>query len=324
MPVITTREGLKNYCLRKLGAPVVVIDVTEEQIEDRLDDALGFFADFHIDGTELCYLKHKITASTMAFASAVAGVFVRGEVIEGATSGATALLVDKASNNLSARVRGISGTFTNGEVVEGSVSGVTGTLAASSAITLGDVDKEYIELDDSLIGISEIVSMGSSLGTGGDIGMFDIRYQMALGAMMDLTYTDMVQYTMMRSHLALVEFLFSGKTGFAYKRYQNQLKLEIDWNDPNIIDMYILLKGFKIVDPSAYPNIYNDWWLQSYATANIKMQWGQNLKKYSGLQLPGGVTFNGQNIYDEAIREMEQLEEEARKTYQEPVDFFVA
>lgn len=322
MPTITTREGLKQYCLRKLGAPVVKIDVDDQQVEDRLDDALGYFMDFHGDGVEKTLLKIKLTASTLTFATALPQQFTSGELIEGATSGATCKFLDQATNNLSARVRNFTGTFVNGETVVGQVSGTTKVLAAANAVTFGIVDNQYLPLDDSIVGVIDVMPLVDDF-SGGDISMFDIRYQMAQGAALDLSYTDMTQYTMIRSHLSLIDFLFNGKPGYEFNRYMNRLKLNMDWANDAVVDQYIILHVHKLLDPADYPRVYNSWWLQSYAAANIKMQWGQNLKKFGGLQLPGGVTFSGQQIYDEAVREMEKLEEDAKKIYQEPPIFFI-
>jgi hypothetical protein len=57
----TNREEFKDYCLRKLGSPVIEINVSDEQVEDRIDEAISFFRDYHYDGSQLVYLKHALT-----------------------------------------------------------------------------------------------------------------------------------------------------------------------------------------------------------------------------------------------------------------------
>jgi hypothetical protein len=91
------------------------------------------------------------------------------------------------------------------------------------------------------------------------------------------------------------------------------------WGEKILKDEYIIIEGYRLLDPDTYTDVWNDRWLKKYATAMIKKQWGNNLKKFEGLQMPGGVTFNGQKIYDEAEDELKALDEDLIRSYSLPV-----
>jgi len=238
---ISSRDGFKEYCLRKLGKPVIEINVDDDQVEDRVDEALKYYWDYHFDGTEKIFFKKQITQE--------------------------------------------------------------------------DITNTYITLPQNIIGAVSIFDLGNHVGVN---NIFNIRYQIALNDLYTLTYQSMVPYYMAFQQIQLMEQLLVGKQPIRYNRNTNKLYVDTDWN--NIpIGHYLVVEAYSIVDPADYVDVWNDRWLQRYATELIKKQWGSNLTKFIGMQLPGGVQFNGQKIYDDAHEAIDKLEAEMINSYSLPV-----
>lgn len=238
---IATRADFKEYCLRKLGKPVIEINVDDDQIEDRIDEALKYYWDYHFDGTEKVYYKHLVTAS--------------------------------------------------------------------------DITNKYITLPENIIGTVRIFDIGNYMSVN---NIFNIRYQIALNDLYTLTYQSMVPYYMAFQHIQLLEQLLVGQQPIRFNRHTNKLYIDVDWT--KIVEgYYVLVEAYQIVDPDTYSDVWSDRWLQRYATQLIKKQWGTNLTKFNGVQLPGGVTFNGEKIYNDAHEEIDKLEAEMINSYSLPV-----
>lgn len=231
MAVPASRSEFREYCLRSLGKPVIEINVDDDQVEDRIDQALKYYWDYHFDGTERIYYKHAITDS------------------------------DKAN--------------------------------------------QYITLPDNIIGAVRIFAIGDPAVSGGDL--FNIRYQIALNDLYTLTSVSMVPYFMVMEHLALITELLVGQQPIRYNRHRNRLHVDMDWNKMET-GSFLLVEAYQIVDPDTFTDVWGDRWLYMYATALIKKQWGNNLKKFGNMQLPGGIVFNGQQVYEEADAEIKELE----------------
>ena len=242
MAVPTTRTEFKEYCLRKLGKPVIEINVDDDQVEDRVDEALKYYYDYHFDGSEKTYYKHAVT----------------------------------------------------------------------------DTDKtnKYITLPENIIGAVSIFSIGDPSVRSDDL--FNIRYQIALNDLYTLTSVSLVPYYMVMQHLAVIQELLVGKQPIRYTRHRNRLMIDMDWNTINPGE-YLLVEAYEVIDPEIYTDVWGDRWLAEYASQLIKRQWGTNLKKFGGMQMPGGITFNGQQIYDEADEEIKRLEKEMIMDYSLPV-----
>ena len=311
----TSRQTLIDYCLRKLGHPVLEINVDDDQVEDRIDEALQFYREFHYDAVELAYYKAQITASQIQITGVNAASFTPGETVTGQTSGATAVIIGSTSANR-LKLYKITGTFTVGETVTGQTSGIFSNV---QGITIGSYDNRYVSLDDSIFGVNRILQISNKSS---NVGMFDVRYQLMLNNIQSLTNTDIVYYSQLKTHLNLINDLMTGQKPIQFNRHMNRLYIDMDWNGDVNIDDYVIVECYKILDPDTYTDVYNDYFLKKYATALIKQQWGVNMKKFEGVQLPGGVTLNGQKVYDEATEELANLREEVEKTYQLPVDFF--
>jgi hypothetical protein len=240
MTLPTDRASFKNYCLRQLGAPVIEINVDDDQVDDRIDEALKYYWDYHFDGSEKIFYKHEVTAQNK-------------------------------------------------------------------------IDK-YITMPENILGVVNLFDLGSALGTN---NLFNIRYQIALNDLYTLTSVSMIPYYMATQHIQFLEYLLVGKQPIRYNRHTNKLYLDMDW-DRVEVGQYLIVEAYEVIDPAVYADAWSDRWLLRYASCLIKQQWGTNLKKFDGMKMPGGLTFNGQKIYDEATREREQLEQEMIYTYSLP------
>jgi len=316
---VSTRSGLKEYALRSLGAPVLEINVDDDQIEDRIDEALDYWKLYHYEGVEQIYLKQQIRASEIVLTTSVAANFRLAERITGATSGATAEVCQESSRTSSGTlllVRNVTGTFTAGEAIAGANSGTTAT---TSTITLREYDNRYIEVPDYVWGVTKILSAGQASSSK---NIFDLQYQLRLNDLYDLTSTSLIYYKTVMSHLALLDLELNGHQGFRFNRLNGRLYLDANWQTDFILGDYIIVQGYRAMDPTTWSKVYNEPWLKHYVTALFKKQWATNIKKFSGIQLPGGVTLDGDKLYDEATTEIKELEDELQNK-SAPLDFFM-
>jgi len=318
---VATRDQLKQYALRALGAPVLEINVDDTQLEDRLDEALDYWNLYHYEGVEQMYLKHRIRASTLNLQSNNGTTFVVSENITGATSGATAQVITEAGSqpvDSKIYVKNVVGTFVAGETINGS-SGHTGTLAVSNPTTLGEYDLKYITTPDYVYGVTKVLNIGQASSSK---NIFDLQYQLRLNDLYDLTSTSIVYYKTVMSHLAMLDLELNGHPLYRFNRMQNRMYLDVNWETDVIIGDYILIQGYRAVNPTEFSKVFNEPWLKHYVTALFKRQWALNIKKFSGIQLPGGVTLDGDKLYAEATKEIDDLETEL-KTKSAPLEFFM-
>jgi len=236
-----SRATFKENCLRRLGKPVIEINVDDDQVEDRIDEAIKYFWDYHFDGSDKVYYKHLVTTE--------------------------------------------------------------------------DKTNRYIQLPDNIIGAVNIFEIGQALNTN---NLFNIRYQIALNDLYTLTSVSMVPYYMAMQHIQFLEQMLVGKQPMRYNRHNNKVYIDMDWSIINADD-YIIVEAYEVLDPEVYTKAWNDRWLLRYASCLIKQQWGNNLKKFNGMKMPGGLTFNGQVIYEEATQERAELEKEMIHSYSLPV-----
>lgn len=255
MAAITSRSEFKDYCLRRLGFPVIDINVDDDQIEDRIDDALQYWQDYHFDGTQKVYYIHTITQQ--------------------------------------------------------------------------DVDNRYLDLSNvqdsqnnamSIIGVTRIFPLQDSQAS---INMFDLRYQLRLNELYDFTSASYINYTMTMQHLRMLEQLFTGEVPIRYNRHMEKLFIDWAWGDQEApVGTPVIVECYATLNSAVYDLIWNDRWLKEYATALIKRTWGANLKKFNNIQLPGGVTLNGDKIYDEAFEEIKALEAQMASEYFAPLEWY--
>ena len=248
----TNKNSLKDYCLRNLGFPVIDINVDDDQLDDRMDDALQKFRDYHYDGTEKMYLAHKVSNA--------------------------------------------------------------------------DILNKYITVCDNIIGVSRVFPLSGttqSSSSASDFNMFDINYQLRLNDFYNLTSSSYTYYVIAREHLSMLDMIVTGEIPYSFNKKTRRLYLWQDWDGKLDVGNYIVFEAHRVVDQDTYESVFNDSWLKAYTTALFKEQWGNNLKKYGNYTLPGGLVVNGQQIYDEAVVEIEKLEAKLRDVYEEPPAMFV-
>jgi hypothetical protein len=243
-----SRQSLIDYCLRRLGEPVIEINVDEDQIEDRIDDALQFYQEYHADAVAKVYLKHQITQD--------------------------------------------------------------------------DVTNGWIPVNDTILYVTRVLPLVGQLSTS---NMFSAKYQMYLNDLYNVNYMgSLINYAQTMQYMNLIDLTIngSGTEITHYNRHLNRLYLRVNWDDLKV-DNYIVMEAYRIVDPETYSDVYDDMFLKQYATALIKQQWGANLIKFEGMQLPGGVTINGRQMFDDATNEITQIREQMQLNYETPPLFFV-
>ena len=257
MTTITTRTKFKEYCLRRLGFPVIEINVDDDQVEDRIDDALQYWQDYHFDGLQKIYY-----------------------------------------------VKGIQQT---------------------------DIDQKYINLSNVLdasnntmeiVGVTRVFPITDSQAA---VNMFDLRYQLRLNELYDFTSASYINYTMTLQHLRMLEQLFSGEVPIRFQRHMQRLYIDWGWGKrPDAVKgTVVVAECYASINPDYFTQVWNDRWLKEYATALIKRSWGNNMKKFGGLMLPGGVTLNGNDVYQEAVEEIKQLETEMENNYGGVLEFYL-
>lgn len=320
---ITTRAGLIDYCLRRLGSPVIEINVDDDQVSDRIDDALQFWSEYHFDGTERIYLKAQVAASTLTFAEAVADGYIHNELILGQTSGATARVYQILDGNTIMQLSHTVGTFADSEIVTGASSGFSGVLTSSEAFVIGNWDLGYFETTDAITGVVRIFPVGTGNSGGSVNNIFDVVYQFRLTDMYDLLSSDLTYYAQMKQHLETLDMILPGQRTVRFNRKQNRVHIDVDWYTVFSPGMYIVAECFAIINPADFSKVYDDMFLKRYSTALIKRQWSENLIKFVGIQLPGGVTLNGDKLYEQAIGEIESLENEMQNRFELPPIFMV-
>lgn len=268
MPKPATRETLKDYALRRLGSPVIDVNVDDEQLEERLDDALQFFAEYHFDGTQRDIISVQITEQNIE-------------------DGYIDLKV-----------------------------GVTEMTGQPKLVEADAIDP----LGDSVISVVRVFQFSE-----GSINLFDIRYQMALNDFFGIRNPggQIHNYIITRNHLSLIQDILSPEKSLRFSRVTNKIHVDMNWTEQVSSGDFLVFELYKILDPTTHTEIYNDRLLKKYYTALVKQQWGTNISKFDGIQLPGGVTFNGQEIFTTASDEIRQLEEEMQEKYELPPNFLI-
>ena len=322
MAAPNSKATLIDHCLRALGYPVIEINVDDDQVEDRVDEALQFYQHYHSDAVEKVYLKHKVTNSEIEFTAASNGTFVKGEIITGGTSGAKSV-IESVTSTTKIRYNALtdfSKVFAVGDVVTGGTSGATGTIKASG-ITIGDIENGYITTPELVQDVLDVFPIEEATTS---TNMFDIKYQMHLNDIYSLGFLgSLSEYVMTQQWLSLLDMVIDDSTKhLSFDKHKDQLRIDMDWNKEVDRDDYLIVECNRVIDPDTYTEVYNDYFLKRYCTALIKRQWGTNLLKFEGMVIPGGVTFNGRQLFDDANEEILKLEEECRLNWEQPVDFY--
>ena len=265
-----SRQQLIEYCLRKLGAPVLEINIAEEQLDDLVDDALQFFNERHFDGVEKMFLKYKLTAD---------------DIERGRSKG--------GNNDLDVEI----------------------TTASSNVGTFEwEENSNYIPVPDSVIGIERVFKLDNRTIAS---NMFNVNYQLFLNDIYWFSSTQIMNYFVTKRYLEDIDWILNPNKQMRFNKRQGRLYIDTDW-DTMDADDYLIIECYRILNPNDFTKVYNDSFLKQYLTSLIKRQWGQNLIKFQGVKLPGGIELNGRQIYDDALREIQSIEDKMMTTYELP------
>ena len=268
-----SRQQLIDYCLRRLGAPVLEVNVADEQISDLVDDAIQYFHERHFDGVIQTYMKYQFTQEDID----------RGRARSGAKAGITTETVNE-------------------------------TVGVTTSFTFEE-NSNYIPVPSSILGVNKVFRLQASSTISGS--MFSVKYQLFLNDIYFFDSLDLLNYSMVQSKLSDIDYLLNPLKHFRFSQRQDRLYIDMDWSEISAGD-YAIIDCWRLLDPNTHTRVYNDSFLKQYLTILIKKQWGQNLIKFQGVKLPGGIELNGRQIYDDAQKEMDTLMEKMSNTYELP------
>ena len=258
-----SREQLKQYALRTLGKPVIEINVDDDQAEDRIDEALQYFAQYHYDGVERTYLKYEVTQAD----------------------------VD--------RMKSPDGDSSS-------------SITKNSVTTAWKEANNFIVVPEAVLAVTRIFPLSNR----GNQNLFDIRYQLRLNDLYDFSSTSIINYDNVLRHLDFLDHILVGEKPLRFNQNDNRLYIDMDWKNDIAVGEYLVIECYRKLDPTTFTDVNDDLFLKRYVTALFKKQWGANLSKFNGVAMLGGVTLNGQQIYSEALSDIEKLETELRTTYE--------
>ena len=241
MAIPTTRNAFAQWCLTKLGYPVIKIDVSQSQIDDRIDEAINMYQTYHFDGSQVEYYRYEVQQA--------------------------------------------------------------------------DIDNKYIVLPNTISGAVRIFDLANAYGT---TNIFSVSYQIAMSDVWRMTSMEVAPYWMAMSNLQFLQDVLVGSQPIRYNKNDNVLHIDMDWSRVTV-GMFIVVECYELINPDNCPDIWSDYWLQRYATALIKRQWGENLDKMQGMNLVGDMKFNGDKILEGALKDLEKLERELQDNLTEPI-----
>lgn len=264
---ILTKADLIEYCLRQLGKPVVDINVDEDQVNDRIDEALQYFSQFHYDGMERVYLSHTISQADL----------------------------DRSIATESS----------------------TGTQDSVSAVW---TEKEnWLPLPDSVISILNVYHPSSAFG-----GSWYNKAAMIKSGLIDISSSQsIVSFQSLKTHIDMLDSLLTDKPSIRFNQLSSKIYFDDSWTKTFKVSDTLIIECYRKTDPSVAVKMYNDMFMKRYATALIKRQWGQNLQKFKGIAMVGGVEIDADTIYNQAQEAIDKLEEKIISTYQAPLDFLI-
>ena len=337
MAIPATKTALGDWCKRRLGYPVIDINVDPDQVDDRLDEALQYFYTFQYNGMQRVYFKHKITTDdknrakvpeteTATDANPIANTLAVAVAINDTTVTLTDATDFPQTGTINIAADGTNATETLtvtakiGNVL--TVSAATIAHLINTTVTSVDTmtwekDQGYLVMPESVLSVLRVLPFSDR----GNLNMFDVRYQLRLNDLYDFSSESIIHYQMTMWHLDFLDMLLIGEKPIQFNVNQGRLYINMDWGDDLDVGEYIIIECYRKLDPVTWTDIYNDLWLKKYATALIKRQWGANLSKFAGITMLGGVTMNGEQIWSQANEEVFRLEEESRTTWAEPLLF---
>jgi hypothetical protein len=307
-----SRQDLADFALRQLGGGIINIEATPDQIDDAISLTLKYYQEYHFDGIMQDYVKFQVTYTKVTFASTVG--FAVGDTITNVGGGSAVIKV--IAGSVVSLSKNIGTAWANNQTVTNGTASTT-----ISAVNVSPLDSGYFTVDDTVLGVTRILNIGNVMA--GTELLFNVQYQVMLNEMKQLTSGGGINYlygTM--NYLQNLDFVLRKEKSFRFNRRMNKIFLDINWDVDVKVGDWLVIEIYRGIDPEVYEEIYSDLWVQKYTTAQIKKVWGASTKKYEGVQLPGGVTYTGQRIYEEAIAEIKELEQELRDT-QPPLLFMV-
>ena len=260
MATPSSREQLKQYALRALGKPVIEINADDDQLEDRIDEALQYFSQYHYDGIRRTYLKYQYTQTDY----------------------------DRINSNSSESV------------------------TKNSVTTAWQEGNGFIVVPESVISVINIFPYSNK----GSANLFDVRYQLRLNDLYDFSSTSVVNYDVVMRHLDFLDHILVGEKPLRFNQHDNRLYIDQDWKNDLVVGEFLVIEAYRKLDPDVYTDVYNDMILKRYVTALFKKQWGANLSKFNGVTMIGGVSLNGQQIFSEALQDIQKIEEEIRSSFE--------
>ena len=276
----STRQELIDYCLRQLGAPVLEVNVADEQIQDLLDDALQYFQERHFDGVEQIYLKYEVTQDD----------------------------IDRGK----ARPPGVGGTTTAGIASTSTTTNIVGTATTFTYYE----NSNYLQVPPNIFGINKVFQYDDAQSMSMS-NMFSFKYQMFLNDVWNWGSMDLLSYSMSRSYLETINFLLNTHKQIRFNQRADRMYLDVDWGQLRK-GQFLIIDCWRAMDGNDYSRVWNDSFLKKYLTALIKRQWGMNLIKFQGVKLPGGIEFNGRQIYEDGQADLDKIMEQMSSTYELP------
>lgn len=237
---------LRDYIKRKLGYPVVQVNVSDEQIYDRISDTLLYYRDYHYDGTQRTYVKWQVTEE--------------------------------------------------------------------------NIDNGWLPVTEDIIGIVRIFNPQVTESNKYTSIRYRLMSEIFLADTFGFTMPSFTDYVMTQQTMSEIDQLFRGLKPIRYNRNEDKLYIDMDWNYDVSVGNWIVAEAHAVFDPQLYTSIFHERFVLDYSTALVKMQWGENIKKFGNIQLPGGLTMEGQTIYDEGKNDKDKLEEEMMNMTLPPMD----
>lgn len=244
MALPQTKIDFQNFCLRKLGAPVINIELHPTQVEDITNEALHYFQRYHSNGSELVYLPFKLDTTTIA--------------------------------------------------------------------------NKYLSMPSDMIGVTKVFQIGYSSQS-----LLTVDFQIASQAMYAaLSGEGMANYQLMMSYRSMIQELASGQKPIRWTINKQKVFVDLNWSQVTP-DSWVIIEGYKALDPSVETTMWHEPWFIDYTTALMKKQWGSNLSKYTGVKLPGGIEMDGRTLYTDAMQELEELHTRLQDEENLPADMFI-
>ena len=316
MAIPTTRQQFKDYCLRRLGHPVLQINVDDDQVEDRIDDALQFFHDYHFDGCEKIFMKHKFTQADIDRRWIYVPepvIFVTGVFPFDDSNSSINMFDLRYQLRLHDLYDFTSVSYVSYEITMQHIRTLNLLFSGTPQFRFNRHQyKLFLDIDWSTDPISNqyvIVECYRKLSP-------DVINLTGTITSNTSSNTVIGTNTIFDQEILENDFITLSDGQNVQVRHINSPTEMVLTNTvtANVTDVTMSKAGNSAV--------WNDRFLKQYATAKIKKQWGENLKKYGNIQMPGGVVLNGKEIWDEADQEIQRIEEDLQNNNVLPSEMY--